>query len=94
MDTTNPATPPPPKRRGPRLATAANLRAYVGNVIRRVELGIEPSAPLDPARARLLVYAASVLGSLVTASSFEERIRVLELAQAEAGREERPGLAS
>jgi hypothetical protein len=51
-------------------------------VIRRVELGVAPDAPLDAARARLLLYGASILGSLVAASAFEERIRALERALA------------
>jgi hypothetical protein len=89
MNTDDPAIPPTPKRRGPRLATAANVRAFVAGVLRRVELG-----ELDLARARVALYGASILGSLVTASAFEERIRALELREREAAARGEGRLAS
>lgn len=74
----NPTSPPPPKRRGRRLRSVENVRAFVADVLRKVEASIPEGAPLDPARARVMLYGASILASLVQGSDFEERLRELE----------------
>lgn len=70
-----------PAARGPRLHTIANVRTFVARVLRRVDAGTKPGAPLDPTRARVLLYGASILAQLVTDGELEERIAALERAQ-------------
>jgi hypothetical protein len=73
--------PRPPRRRGRRLKSIENLRSFVADVLRRVEAGVPPGAPLDAARARVMLYGASILVSAITGSELEERIARIEAAQ-------------
>lgn len=74
----NPTSPPPPKRRGRRLRSIENVRAFVADVLRKVEGSVPEGAQLDVARARVMLYGASILASLVQGSDFEDRLRELE----------------
>jgi hypothetical protein len=61
------------RRRGRRLYSLANVRAALGDVYRHVEAG---TMPLD--RARVLIYAASVLLGAIQGADIETRIAALE----------------
>ncbi len=93
MNPTGPTPPPPPRKRPTRrLRSAENVRAFVADTIRRVESEGE-DLPLDPRRARVLLYGASILAQLVQAADFEERLRALErqVAEQQGKRLSRPG---
>jgi hypothetical protein len=70
-------TPSPPGslrvRRGRRLYSVANVKAALGDVYRKVEAG-----ELDLAKARVLIYAASVLLGAIQGADIEERLAALE----------------
>ncbi len=75
---TAPESPNPPggslrRRRGRRLYSLANVKAALGDVYRQVELG---AMPLD--RARVLIYAASVLLGAIQGADIEARLAALE----------------
>lgn len=74
----NPTTPRPPKPRGRRLRSVENVRAFVADVLRQVENSVPEGEALDVARARVMLYGASILASLVQGSDFEDRLRELE----------------
>ena len=78
MNPSNPASPPTPRRRARRLRSAENIRAFVADVLRRVEGCVPESERLDVARAHVMLRGASVLASLVQGSDFEDRLRELE----------------
>lgn len=73
------ATPPlPPRRSARRLKTIENARAFVADVIRRVEDSVPEGEPLDPARARTLLYAAQVLISGIQGSELKREVDALK----------------
>jgi hypothetical protein len=76
---------PTPRRRGRRLKSIENLRAFVADVLRRVETGVPPGAPLDPARARVLLYGASILVTAIGGADLEARVTAIEAAQSAVG---------
>ncbi len=78
MNPSNPASPPTPRRRGRRLRSVENVRAFVADVLRQVEGSVPEGERLDVARARVMLYGASILASLVQGSDFEDRLRELE----------------
>lgn len=64
-----------------RLKTADNVRTALAMVFRKVEAGT-----MDPGTARVLVYCAATLGSIIRDSDLEARLDALEAAQ---GKEQR-----
>ncbi len=81
----NPTTPPTPKRRGRRLRSVENVRAFVASVLRAVEESVPEGGKLDVGRARVMLYGASILAGLVQGSDFEDRLRELEKMAGRAG---------
>lgn len=74
MNSTESQTPTPPKRRrGRRLARIANVKAGLGDVIRKLEAG-----EITPKVANALVYAYATLASVMQGADLEERLERLE----------------
>lgn len=77
MRQADPVDPTPQSRggRARRLRTVRNVRSFVADVLREVEAHGEPG---DPARARVMLYGAQVLGGLITGAEVEQRLEQLE----------------
>jgi hypothetical protein len=73
----------PRKRR--RLKSVANVRIFVADVLRQLE-----AEALEIDRARVMLYGAQILSSIIKDSEFEQRIVALEEAAHEPPANQRP----
>jgi hypothetical protein len=68
------------RKRGRRLHSLVHVRSMLAATLRRLESwpeeGLPPAARV--ARARTLIYGASVMGELVKSAEIEQRLRELE----------------